>query len=135
AIGNSIDIIVPDGLRGEVRNILDQVRSGIAIKNYETVRTTKDGRTIDVSLSVSPVKSQSGQIIGATKIARDLSETRRAQMALRQQTEERHRIFETSQDLILVTDPKGNFVQVSPSSTSILGYKPEEMIGHSAVEF
>jgi PAS domain S-box-containing protein len=135
AIGNSIDIIVPDALRSEVRIILDQVRSGIAIKNYETVRTTKDGRTIDVSVSVSPVKSHSGDIIGATKIARDLSETRKAQVALRQQTEERHRIFETSQDLILVTDPQGNFVQVSPSSASILGYSPEQMIGHSAVEF
>ncbi len=135
AIGKSIDIIVPDGLRSEVRNILDQVRSGIAIKNYETVRTSRDGRAVDISLSVSPVKSQSGQIIGATKIARDISESRKTQLALRQETEERHRIFETSQDLILVTDPKGDFVQVSPSSAPILGYRPEEMIGRSAVEF
>jgi PAS domain S-box-containing protein len=135
AIGKSIDIIVPDGLRGEVRNILDQVRSGMVIKNYETVRISRDRRVIDVSLSISPVKSQSGQIIGATEIARDLSETRKAQVALQQQIEERQRIFETSQDLILVTGPKGNFVQVSPSSTWILGYRPEQMIGHSAVEF
>jgi PAS domain S-box-containing protein len=135
AIGKSIDIIVPDGLRSEVREILDQVRSDIAIKNYETVRISRDGRAIDVSLSKSAVKSQSGQIVGATEIARDLSETRETQIALRQQIEERQRIFETSQDLILVTDPKGNFVQVSPSSASIVGYQPEEMIGRSAVEF
>jgi PAS domain S-box-containing protein len=135
AIGKSIDIIVPSGLRSEVREILDQVRGGIAIKNYETVRTSKDGRAVDVSLSISPVKLNTGQIVGATKIARDLSETRKTQAALRQETEERQRIFETSQDLILVTDPKGNFVQVSPSSAAILGYQPEEMIGHSAVEF
>src|SRR5262249_31112108 len=62
-------------------------------------------------------------------------ETRRTQNALRRETEERHRIFETSQDLILVTDPKGNFVQVSPSAASIIGYRPEEMIGRSAVDF
>ena len=49
--------------------------------------------------------------------------------------EERRRIFETSLDLILVTDRRGNFVRVSPSSNAILGYRPEEMIGHSAVEF
>ena len=55
--------------------------------------------------------------------------------ALNQEIEERRRIFETSQDLILVTDTKGNFVQVSPSSMTILGYEPTEMIGHSAVEF
>ena len=135
AVGKSIDIIVPDGLRGEVREILDRVRSGVAIKNYETVRLSKGGRAIDISLSVSPVKSQSGQIVGATKIARDITETRKTETALRQETEERHRIFETSLDLILITDPNGNLVQVSPSSASILGYQPEEMIGRSAVEF
>jgi PAS domain S-box-containing protein len=59
----------------------------------------------------------------------------RTQRALNQEIEERRRIFETSQDLILVTDTKGTFVQVSPSSMTILGYWPEEMIGHSAVEF
>jgi PAS domain S-box-containing protein len=135
AIGKNVDLIVPDKLRGEVRGILDRVRNGVAIKNFETVRMSRDGRAVDVSLSISPVKSQSGQIVGVTEMARDLSETRKAQLALRQQIEERQRIFETSQDLILVTDPQGNFVQVSPSSTSILGYGPEEMIDHSAVEF
>jgi PAS domain S-box-containing protein len=135
AIGKSIDLIVPDGLRGEVRQILDQVRSGTAVRNYETVRISRDGRAIDISLSVSPVKSQTGQVVGVTKIARDVSEARKTQIALGRETEERHRIFETSQDLILVTDPKGNFVQVSPSSASILGYQPEDMIGHSATKF
>jgi PAS domain S-box-containing protein len=135
AIGRNIDIIVPDGLRGEILEILQNLRGGIAIKNYETVRISRDGHAIDVSISISPVKSQSGEIIGATEIARDITETRRTRLALRQETEERQRIFETSQDLILVTDPNGNFVQVSPSSDSILGYRPEEMIGHSAVEF
>jgi PAS domain S-box-containing protein len=135
AIGRNIDIIVPDGLRGEVRHILDQVRRGIAVRNFETVRVSKDGRAVDISLSVSPVKSQTGQVIGATKIARDVSEDRKTRIQLGRETEERHRIFETSQDLILVTDPKGNFVQVSPSSASILGYQPAEMIGRSATAF
>ena len=54
---------------------------------------------------------------------------------LRQQTEELRRIFETSQDLILVTDSRGILVQVSPSCEAILGYRPEEMIGRSGVDF
>jgi diguanylate cyclase (GGDEF)-like protein/PAS domain S-box-containing protein len=53
----------------------------------------------------------------------------------KRETEERRRIFETSLDLILVTDRQGNFIRVSPSSAAILGYQPEEMVGHSAVEF
>lgn len=55
--------------------------------------------------------------------------------ALNQEAEESRRLFETSLDLILVTDPKGNFIRVSPSSLAILGYKPDEMIGRSGAEF
>jgi diguanylate cyclase (GGDEF)-like protein/PAS domain S-box-containing protein len=57
------------------------------------------------------------------------------QQERRHETEERRRVFETSLDLILVTDRHGNFIRVSPSSAAILGYLPEEMVGHSAVEF
>ena len=95
----------------------------------------KDGRHVDVSLSVSPIRSASGEIVGASKIARDITESKRTQQALNQEIEERRRIFETSHDLILVTDTAGNFIQVSPSAIAILGYEPAEMIGHSAVEF
>ena len=62
-------------------------------------------------------------------------EVRRQAQNVTQEIEERRRVFETSQDLILVTDTKGTFVQVSPSSTAILGIRPEEMVGHSATEF
>jgi len=99
------------------------------------LRLHKDGREVHVSLSVSPIRSSAGEIVGASKIAHDISESKRTQKALNQEIEERRRIFETSQDLILVTDTAGNFVQVSPSSMAILGYEPAEMIGHSAVEF
>ncbi len=80
-------------------------------------------------------RAPSGAIIGISKTARDITERKRTQQALSQQIEERRRIFETSQDLILVTDPKGMLVQVSPSSEAILGYLPQEMIGHSADRF
>jgi PAS domain S-box-containing protein len=135
AIGNHIDIIVPPDRRAEVREILDRIARGEEIEHYETLRLHKDGREVHVSLSVSPIRSSAGEIVGASKIARDISESKMTQKALNQEIEERRRIFETSQDLILVTDTAGNFVQVSPSSMTILGYKPAEMIGHSAVEF
>ena len=68
-------------------------------------------------------------------VSRDMTETNRTQRALQQQIEERRRIFETSQDLILVTNARGILVQVSPSSAAILGYSPEEMLGRSALDF
>ncbi|MFZ2155545.1 MAG: PAS domain S-box protein [Bradyrhizobium sp.] len=135
AVGQNIDLIVPPARIAEVHDILRRIGWGETIEHYETERLRKDGRTVEVSLSISPIKSPSGEIIGASKTARDITETRRTQHALRQQIEERRRIFETSQDLILVIDPRGVLVQVSPSSEAILGFTPKEMIGRNASEF
>jgi PAS domain S-box-containing protein len=135
AVGETIDLIVPANRANEVTDILRRINWGERIEHNETVRLRKDGSSVEVSLSVSPIKTSSGTIIGIAKTARDLTEGRKTQQALWQQTEERRRIFETSQDLILVTDPKGVLVQVSPSAETILGYSPKEMIGRSAVAF
>ena len=135
AVGRRIDIIVPSNRRAEVEDILDRVTRGEAIEHHDTLLVHKYGRQVHVELSISPIRSLAGEIVGVSKIARDTTETIRTQTALSQEIEERRRVFETSQDLILVTDTKGNFVQVSPSSMTILGYRPEEMIGHSAIEF
>ena len=135
AIGKSINIIVPPDRRDEVRNIIERISRGEPIEHHETSRVRKDGSTVDVSLSISPIRSASGKIVGISKTARDITESKRTQHALSQEIEERRRIFESSNDLILVTDTAGNFIQVSPSVTAILGYQPSDMIGHSAVEF
>jgi PAS domain S-box-containing protein len=135
AVGQSIDLIAPADRMTEVHDILSRIGQGERIDHHETVRLRKDGSPVEVSLSISPIKAPSGAIIGASKTARDITESKRTQQALSRQIEERRRIFETSQDLILVSDPKGVLVQVSPSSETILGYLPEEMIGHSAIEF
>ena len=134
-VGRNIDSLVPPDRLGETHDILRRTSCGEAVEPFETVRRRKDGSAVEISLGASPIKAPSGAIIGAATTARDISESRRTQHALRQQIEERRRIFETSQDLILVTDPKGVLVQVSPSSQAILGYAPEEMIGHSAIDF
>ena len=68
-------------------------------------------------------------------MARDITEANTTRQALRQQTEELRRIFETSQDLIMVMDSRGVLVQISPSCEAILGYRPEEMIGRSGADF
>jgi len=135
AVGKSIDLIVPSERATEVQEILGRVARGERVENYETLRLRKDGSPVQVSLSISPIRSPSGEIIGASRIARDLTESRKTEQALRQQIEERRRIFETSQDLILIIDSTGVMVQVSPSTETILGYLPEEMMGRNAIEF
>jgi PAS domain S-box-containing protein len=134
-VGKSINIIVPPDRRTEISKVIERIDRGEPIELYETARVHKDGRSIDVSLSISPIRTASGKIVGISKAARDITENKRTQKALTQEMEERRRIFDTSNDLILVTDTAGNFIQVSPSVTSILGYQPADMIGHSAVEF
>jgi PAS domain S-box-containing protein len=131
---NIYDIVVPERSH-ETDNILRRTGSGETVEPFETVRRRKDGSDVEVSLSVSPIRAPSGAIIGVSTTARDITERKRTQNALSGQIEERRRIFETSQDLILVTDSKGLLIQVSPSAQTILGYAPEEMIGHSAIDF
>jgi PAS domain S-box-containing protein len=134
-VGKGIELIIPADRSAEVQEILGRVTHGERIEHYETARIRKDGSSVQISLSISPIKSPYGEIIGASRIARDLTESRRTELALRQEIEERRRIFETSQDLILITDSKGILVQVSPSVELILGRLPEEMIGCNGIEF
>jgi PAS domain S-box-containing protein len=77
AVGKPITLIIPAELREEEDTILAKLRNGEHIDHFETVRMRKDGTRIDISLSISPIKNSAGQIIGASKIARDITESKR----------------------------------------------------------
>jgi PAS domain S-box-containing protein len=83
-IGQPITRIIPAELHDEEHRILDQIRRGERIDHYDTVRVTKDGRRIPISLGVSPVRDSRGVVIGASKVARDVSERKRAEQALQE---------------------------------------------------
>nr|WP_314961950.1 PAS domain S-box protein [Bradyrhizobium cosmicum] len=135
AIGQSTSIIVPPDRREQGKDILRRIARGEPIERFETVRLRKDGTPVEISLSLSPIRGPSGEIVGASGSARSLTEARRTERALQQQIEERRQIFEASQDLIMVMDAQGHVAQISPSSEAILGYRPEEMIGRSGADF
>ncbi|TYO66517.1 PAS domain S-box protein [Bradyrhizobium hipponense] len=135
AIGQSTSIIVPAERRAQGKDILRRIAGGEPIERFETVRLRKDGTPVEISLSLSPIKGPSGQIIGVSGSARSLTEARRAERALQQQLEERRQLFDTSQDLIMVMDARGHIAQISPSSETILGYRPEQMLGRSGADF
>jgi PAS domain S-box-containing protein len=82
AIGKHVSLIIPRERITEEDQILAQLRSGERVDHFETSRLTKDGQQIDVSLTISPIKDNSGQVIGASKIARDITERKRAEAAL-----------------------------------------------------
>ena len=83
AIGQHIFLIIPDDRREEEEDVLARLRRGEKIDHFETVRQTKDGRRITVSLTVSPIRDATGAIVGASKVARDITERVIAQEAIR----------------------------------------------------
>lgn len=90
-VGQHVSTLAPDDLKAEVTDILEEIRRGESVDHLETVRVTKDGRRIDVSLTISPIRDEHGMIIGASTIARDITERNRAeQEALQQRSELAH---------------------------------------------
>jgi PAS domain S-box-containing protein len=83
-VGKSITQIIPSELHNEEKEILARLRRGEQIDHFETVRVRKDGRRIAISLTVSPIRNASGAIVGASKVARDISERKQAEAALRE---------------------------------------------------
>jgi PAS domain S-box-containing protein len=84
AIGHPITIIIPPDLHDEEKDLIRRVRGGERIEHYETRRVTRDGRTLHVSLTLSPVRDATGAIVGASKILRDVTESLRDRAALRE---------------------------------------------------
>jgi PAS domain S-box-containing protein len=84
AVGQPITLIVPPERHDEEREILARLSHGQRIEHYETVRVAKDGRRIDISVTISPVRDGAGRIVGASKVGRDITERKRAEAALRE---------------------------------------------------
>ena len=82
AIGRNIGFILPEELSGEESRILENIRQGKSIEHYETQRRRKDGSRVDISLTVSPIRDGEGSVIGASKVARDISERKSAEVEL-----------------------------------------------------
>jgi PAS domain S-box-containing protein len=83
-IGSSILKLIPEHLHSDEKAIIESIRAGQRVEHFETVRLTKDGRSLDVSVTVSPVKDERGRVIGASKILRDISGRKRIEQSLLQ---------------------------------------------------
>jgi PAS domain S-box-containing protein len=88
AIGQSITIVIPKERLSEETEVISRIRQGLTVEHYETVRQHKDGHSVDISLTVSPIRNADGVVVGASKIARDITEQRR----LRAMSEEASRL-------------------------------------------
>ena len=127
-IGRSILTIIPPELQHEELAILGKIRAGERIEHYETERLHKDGRRVAVSLTTSPIRS-AGRVIGASKIARDISDRRvneHARLMLAA-------IVESSDDAIISKTLDGIITSWNAAAQRLFGYTAEEIVGHSVL--
>ena len=82
-MGQPITLIIPPELHDEECTILGRLRRGERVEHFETIRISKDGRRLDISLTVSPLFDEDGHVVGASKVARDITGRKQAEAALR----------------------------------------------------
>jgi len=129
AIGRSIEMLVPDALRGDVPGILAQVQAGDRVEQYETGRARKDGKVIDVWLTISGVKDASGAIVGASTIARDINERLRGVEALHRSEDSYRALFERHPAPMWLYDMATlRFLRVNEAAIASYGYSREEFL-------
>jgi PAS domain S-box-containing protein len=142
AIGKPMLMLIPPERVDEESHILGCIRRGEGVDHFETVRVRKDGRTIDISATISPIKDSSGAIVGASKIARDITERKQTEARLAGQTEELSRqaeelmrsqraletqtlmlqsVLDSMAEGLVAADETGKFILWNPAATRIVG--------------
>ncbi len=126
-LGTSITRLIPADRQAEEEQILARLRRGEKLEHFETVRQTKDKRLIDVSITTSPIRDASGKLVGASKIARDITERKKALMVANRLAA----IVDSSDDAIIGKDLSGIVTSWNHGAEKIFGYTAAEMVGNS----
>jgi PAS domain S-box-containing protein len=129
AVGRPLSMLVPTDLRDELPAIMERIQRGERVEHFETVRVCKDGSRVDVSLTISPVKNAAGKIVGASKIARDVTTRNRAAEDLRTQEQRFWTLTRNAPVGIFQTDAEGNCLFVNERWCDLAGLSPEAAAG------
>lgn len=129
--GKPISLLISANRRNEETEIIEKIRQGKVIEHYETERIKKDGTTIQVSLTISPIRNHLGTITGASKISRDITERKRTEEDLHKSLKEigdyKYALEESS--IVAITDQKGIIKHVNDNFCKISKYTADELIG------
>ena len=125
ALGHHISFCIPPQKRASVAPFLERVAKGEAMGRLETQRIAKDGRIIDVFLSYSPIRDETGKVVGSAGIARDVTAQKRAE----KESHLRLAALEAAANAIIITDRRGTIVWTNRAFTTMTGYSREEVLG------
>jgi PAS domain S-box-containing protein len=126
-VGRNIAILAVPGRTDQVRRHLETIRQGGAVSPFDTVVQARDGRAVDVSLSISPIRNPAGEVVGAAGIARGIGARLRAERKLRESEERFRQVFEHAPAGVCVAAPDGRFLQVNAAFCRMLGYSEPEL--------
>jgi PAS domain S-box-containing protein len=124
-IGKSVLTLIPKERQDEEQKILRRIRHGESLDHYETVRCRKDGKLIDVSLTISPIKGPKGDIVGVSKIARDITNQKQTERRLTEQA----RLLNLTNDSIIVRDQQDRIVYWNRGAEEMYGFSAKEALG------
>ena len=124
AVGQSVTMLIPADRADEEPMILSRIRRGETVDHYETVRHCKDGTLLDISLTVSPIKDMYGRIVGASKIARDITERKRAEEAVRESEEHYRILFDLGPVAVYSCDTSGVIKEFNNRAVELWGRTP-----------
>jgi PAS domain S-box-containing protein len=124
AVGQPVTMLIPVDRQDEEPSILDRLRRGERIHHYETVRRRKDGSLVDISLTVSPVRDSSGRIVGASKIARDITERKEAQLKIQESEQRLQELLAAIPAAIYTTDADGKITYFNEAAVDLAGRTP-----------
>jgi PAS domain S-box-containing protein len=135
AIGQHITLIVPWERRSEEEDILRRLALGERVEHFETVRRRKDGTHLDASLTISPIRDATGRVIGASKVARDVSERKRIEVALRESEERFRAIFETTPECVKLVSADGTLLHMNGPGLQMVGARSaDEVVGKNVYD-
>lgn len=127
--GRNISILEPEDLAGETSKLIERIKNGEIVETYDTRRLTKDGQEVNVSITLSPITDDAGNVTGASAVARDITERIHALAALAESEEKFRAIASTANDAIILIDNDDKIAFWNRIAEKLFGYTESEAIG------